>query len=299
MRCCSDVIRAQPVSDQGGSSFNERGWSVTVVEVRRFAKSVLRPLTQQWVSRDSLVTDLGRLGVERGGTLLVHSSISSLGYVHGGVETVLVGLIEAVGQGTLVLPTLTFGEVNRGRRDFDVRTSASQVGVLSETLRRRPGVVRSLHPTHSVAAIGPAAEELIADHELASTPCGNETPYSRLMDRGGQVLLLGVGLRRNTCFHAVEALAGVPYLMRSEPEEFSITDAEGGVRRVPVRMHAPARKCRFDELEEELAENGVLRRGTVGQARSLLIEGRAFRDYMLSKLAADPEYVLKRECTPH
>lgn len=272
---------------------------MTVVEVKRFAKSVLRPLTQKWVSRESLVADLGRLGIERGGTLLVHSSLSSLGYIQGGVEAVLEGLIEAVGHGILVLPTHTFGEMNRGRRDFDVRTSRSQVGALSEMFRQRPDVIRSLHPTHSVAAIGPAAEELIADHELAGTPCGEGTPYSRLLDHGGQILLLGVGLRRNTCFHAVEALASVPYLMRDEPEEFSITNAAGDVRRIPVLMHAPARKCRFDDLEEELVENGVLRRGTVGQARSLLIEGRAFRDYMLSKLAADPEYVLKRECTPH
>ncbi|QDU36095.1 SPBc2 prophage-derived aminoglycoside N(3')-acetyltransferase-like protein YokD [Maioricimonas rarisocia] len=260
---------------------------------RRMARRLIAATTRPWISRARLAEDLRLLGVRRGGILLVHSSLSALGYLPGGPSAVLGALEDAIGpEGTLVLPTHTWKQANRGSREFDVAGTPSTVGILSETFRRQPGVLRSAHPTHSVAARGPLAAELIRAHEYADTPCGDGTPYCRLFEREGQILLLGVELRRNTCFHAVEALAGVPYLMCDTPEEFRIRDVSGVERSLTIRMHAPARKSRFNEMESLLTETGSLRKGRTGGSISLLLEGRRFRDTMLEQLAANPLFVL-------
>ena len=261
--------------------------------VRRTARRFVAAATRPWIGRARLAEQLRLLGVRRGGILLVHSSLSALGYVPKGPTAVLNALEDALGpDGTLVMPTHTWKWANQGSREFDVRTTPSGVGILSETFRRQPGVLRSAHPTHSVAARGSMAAELIRDHDLAGTPCGEDTPYCRLFEWDGQILLLGVELRRNTSFHAVEALAEVPYLMREEPDEFLIRDADGTERAQSIRMHAPARKSRFNEMEPLLRDAGELRKDRTGGSMSLLLEGNAFRDTMLAQLRANPFYVL-------
>lgn len=264
------------------------------LRLKRFAKSLLRPLRHRWVTQSKLESDLRRLGVQEGNTLLVHSSVSSLGFVVGGLESVIGALASAVGsQGTLVMPTHTFRIMNAGCREFDVRNTPSYVGRLTDEFRKRKDVIRSHHPTHSVAACGPRAKELVADHEFSSTPCGAGTPYDHILQSGGQILLLGVELRRNTCFHTVEAIAEVPYLMRNQTERFRITDEDGSSRDLDIYMHAAAKPSRFNELLELMRDDwGVVREGRVGQANCLLIDGREFRERMLAKLREEPFFLL-------
>ena len=98
--------------------------------------------------------DLQELGVKNGDNLLVHSSLRSLGKVEGGAETVIRGMLEALGgEGTLLFPALSYVAVNAANPVFDVRNTPSCVGALPEYFRTRPGTVRSLHPTHSMSGI--------------------------------------------------------------------------------------------------------------------------------------------------
>ena len=95
--------------------------------------------------------DLSALGVRRGGVLLVHSSLRSLGYVPGGAETVIRGLLHALGEeGTLLLPSLSYDHATPRNPYFDIRRTPSNVGAIAEYFRQRPGTLRSMHPTHSV-----------------------------------------------------------------------------------------------------------------------------------------------------
>ncbi|MDZ4817626.1 MAG: AAC(3) family N-acetyltransferase, partial [Planctomycetota bacterium] len=106
--------------------------------------------------------DLEAIGVRQGGYMLVHSSLSSLGFVPGSATAVVAALRDSMGlNGTLVLPSHSWLWMNKGAREFDVRRTPTCVGALPEFFRNQPSVVRSLHPTHSVAAIGPQAEPLI------------------------------------------------------------------------------------------------------------------------------------------
>ena len=257
------------------------------------AKRVMRPIVKPWLNRVKAVRELRTLGVRDGGTLLVHSSLSSLGYVPGGTETIIGILRDAIGSnGTLVLPTHTWLQMNEGCRVFDSRYTPSCVGTLAEAFRRMPGVVRSLHPTHSVAALGHCAEELTQGHELAATPCGLGTPYARTLDRDGQILLLGVGLESNTMFHTIEADCKVEYLMQAQPDIFRIVDASGLARELQVRRHANGIHRRFPAMRSLLENRGVLREGHVGCADTLLLEGSAFREVMVDVLRINPIYLM-------
>jgi aminoglycoside 3-N-acetyltransferase len=261
--------------------------------VRRFAVRGLRPLTHRWLTRRRLAGDLQALGVGRGGILLVHSSLSALGYVPGGTGAVIGGLLDAVGpEGTLMMPAHSWDRMEAGCRTFDARATACCVGVIAEAFRHWPGAIRSLHPTHSVAAVGPRARALVEGHELAATPCGADTPYVRALEQDCQVLFLGVGLQYNTAFHTVEALAEVPYLLHDRADEFTVVDTAGVERRLPVLRHRARVPRRFEALEPLLVEQSVARKGLVGHVPCLLLNGRAFLDRMLPAVRQDSALLL-------
>ncbi len=269
-------------------------WKRGLHRVGRAARRVVRRLTSPTVDRATIVHDLKALGVSPGQTLLVHSSLSAIGHVPGGPDAVIEALLEALGPaGTLVLPAHSWREMEAGGRRFDARTTACCVGAIPERFRTWPGALRSLHPSHSVTALGPGAAALVLGHEFCETPCGAGTPYHTLLESGGAVLLLGTDLRSLTVFHTVEALAGVPYLMKPAADRFEIVDRDGGTRSLTVRRHAAGLPRRFQEQATLLCRHGVLREGRVGRARSSLVAGDRFLEVMIAALRDDPTMLLR------
>jgi aminoglycoside 3-N-acetyltransferase len=181
------------------------------------------------VTRGSLVADLAALALPRGGVLLVHSSLRSLGWVVGGAAGVVQALRVSLGsEGTLVVPTHTsqqldplcwmrpavpadrVDEVREAMLPFDPATTPSlRRGVVAEYVRTHPGACRSNHPTASFAAIGPAAEEIVGGH-FPGTRFGRHSPLGRCYDLAARVLLLGVGHESNTSLHLAEHFAAWP-----------------------------------------------------------------------------------------
>ena len=121
-------------------------------------------------TKADLKHDLAAMGLTGTETILIHSSMKSIGPVEGGADTVLDAWMEFFAEGLLLLPTHTWRFINEENRVFDVRRSPCCVGILPELFRKRPGVVRSFHPTHSVAALGREAEAYVAKRLAAA--CG-------------------------------------------------------------------------------------------------------------------------------
>lgn len=113
-------------------------------------------------TKQTLQQDLAAMGLTGTETILIHSSMKSIGAVEGGADTVLDALMEFFAEGLLLLPTHTWQFIDQDHPVFDVRRSPCCVGILPELFRQRPGVVRSLHPTHSIAACGRGAAEYLA-----------------------------------------------------------------------------------------------------------------------------------------
>ena len=238
---------------------------------------------------------LRELGLERGSTVLVHSSLSSFGYVVGGAEAVIKALVEVVGEeGTVVVPTLT-GSIRDCPENPPVFSPDKPcwTGRIPETLRRMPGAIRSLHPTHSVAALGAGAEDLVRGHERCWTPCGEGSPYVKLARGGGYILFLGVTLESNTTFHAAEELAQVRYHLQLEPVRCRIATPEGE-RTVECMIHAYGTPRAFADLEDELEREGILARGRIGRATVRLVRAGEMLDYTVKLLRGDELALVRR-----
>ena len=131
-------------------------------------------------TKADLKHDLAAMGLTGNETILIHSSMKSIGPVEGGADTVLDAWMEFFAEGLLLLPTHTWRFINEENRVFDVRRSPCCVGILPELFRQRPGVVRSLHPTHSMAAYGKGAAAYLEGELDANTPCTPGGCYDRL-----------------------------------------------------------------------------------------------------------------------
>jgi len=234
-----------------------------------------------------------KLGVKPGGFLLVHSSYKSLGAGVSGPGQVIETLRAVLGEsGTLVFPTLSYATVNPESRVFHIKSTQSDVGAISEYFRQMPGVTRSLSPTHSCAAIGPGAKEITANHHLDNTPVGANSPFRKLRDYGGQLLMLGCGLNPNTSMHGVEELAMPPYLFNHNLE-YACTDENGEVKNLTIRRHhfrtrhGERVEQRYDRLKF-LLPGDSLKTGKVLDATCHLIETGPMWAIAESVLRADP-----------
>ncbi|MET7943343.1 AAC(3) family N-acetyltransferase [Streptomyces sp. NPDC005302] len=237
------------------------------------------PPTGPLVTRDSMAADLRTLGVQAGETLLVHSSLSSLGWVNGGPVTLVQGLLDALGpDGTLVVPTQSgdlsdpalwsnppvpedwWPTIRATMPAYDPRVTPSRgVGVIPETVRTWPGALRSAHPETSFAALGPGAARIVEGH---ATDCrlGERSPLARLEACGARVLLLGAGYDTCTTFHLAE------YRVPSPVVEIGRPSAEGWrtVREVSITSEL------FAELGADFERDRPVVRGAVGAATARL-----------------------------
>lgn len=235
------------------------------------------------LTRSDLVAGLRALGLGSGDRVLVHSSLAALGEVEGSADTVIDALLDTLGpEGLLVVPTFATSQ------PFDRRTSPTPLGAIPDTLWRRPGAFRSKHPTHSVAAMGRGAEELVADHEHAPTAYGEGTPYYKLARSGGKILLLGCDQDRNTTLHTAEALSGAPYLTTVQASYIDDDSSQVAVS-VPA-MAGPHRD--FISLDRLFREGGAMRIGRIGGAVCRLLDTGAMLDLALAALRRDPAAML-------
>lgn len=247
------------------------------------------------IDRAGIAEGLRALGVRPGSVLLMHSSLRSFGQVIGGADAVIDGILDVIGpEGTLLAPTLTGHETLSPENPphIDLRSTPGWTGRISETLRQRPGAVRSIHPTHSCAAFGGHAGELTHEHYVSATPCGTASPYFRVAEAGGYIIMAGCGLESCTTFHTVEELANVDYHLQPEIACGSCIDLEGRRIDTPCRLHSyqgPARD--FPVMEPILLERGLMRIGTVGESEVRVIHAMGLIEATLDKLRFDPYYV--------
>jgi len=248
---------------------------------------------KQSVTRKTVSSCFSEAGLSRGANVLLHSSLSSVGRVEGGPDAVIDGILDVIGSsGTLMVPTFNYWVSEL----FDPDSTPGLTGLISETLRRRKTAVRSLHPTHSVAAIGDSALEFTKEHEeTGALRLGS--PVDKLAKLGGYVVLLGVRHESNSTIHLGEAYARPWYLgfpfSPTDPTEARILD-RGTIRTVRIAGSQSGCSLAFNVLELPLRRHGQIVDFKVGEALCQLIPAKAIIECTFSLLREQEDILLCR-----
>lgn len=245
---------------------------------------------------ESLKADLSALGVRPDMVLLVHSSLSALGWICGGAVAVIEALQETVGpEGTLVMPSFTTGltdpkdwehppvpeewkdTIRAETPAFDpLRTPTREMGRIAETFRTWPDGVRSTHPHCSFSAWGAHAQTIVEGHKLENG-MGDGSPLARIYELNGWVLLLGVGFANNTSIHLAEYRSSYPS---------KTTEINGAPMMVDgQRQWVPVHDIEVDSDdfptigEHFTSETQAVQTGKIGEGTAYLMSQRLVVDY--------------------
>lgn len=245
------------------------------------------------VDKAAIATALTDLGLGSGDTVMVHSGISNLGKITGGPQAVFNLIAEQVGgEGHMLYPVFPFNTLMYGylasHPVFDAANSPSKMGSLSEYALRTPGGQRSLHPSHSILAFGPRAGYFVGEHHLCRTPFADLSPFARLVEAKGKILLIGVDLNSTTSFHRTEDRMGNDFPVKvyvDEIFEVSCVDTQGQGYKVITQAHDPfisrIRDCEL--VRNAFIRAGVIREAKVGSGVLALIDA-ALMDQTLENL---------------
>jgi aminoglycoside N3'-acetyltransferase len=247
-------------------------------------------MDEEGITRERIVRDLRSLGISEGDHVGASLSFRSIGHVSSGPEGFLDALIEAVGRdGTIMMPSYTWlSRLSRVRSDktdhvFDYRTTKGITGLIPETLRKRKGSLRSRHPTNSVTAIGKEAKHLTEGHDEHAAAY---MPYSRLAGIGGKILCMGVGDNLIAVRHEAQYLAGllsvVPYKLGVKYRD------DDGNTKIFIRRDKGGCITRLPELVPALREMGMIKKGRIGMAQSLLMPAKDGLEAMSRMLRKNP-----------
>lgn len=252
--------------------------------VTAWARRLESALDRRVLSPGDFGAALQAIGITRGATVMIHSSMDAVNRRVPGLGPVrLIRLLQdLVGRdGTLVLPTFPFEglqyEYVRSQPVFDVVRTPSRVGLLTEVFRRSPGVIRSLHPTHSVAAWGARSRELVADHHLG-TAFGETSPLYKLRQCGGLVTAIGVPPELFSVFHVVEELHPTTRARQYGAERFEMTIVEPD-RRTPywiVPLRPDGHRGRGRAVRALVREGTIRRHAPAGLTLAVADADRLF-----------------------
>ena len=249
----------------------------------------LRERTNPYVAKGDIKVGLVSLGLKSGDSVGVHSSLSSFGYVEGGADAVIDALVETVGsQGNVVMSTHSANLSEDMRTPeliaigiswlmkilpYDPEKTRVTTGIIPETFRKRKGVVRGLHPSLSVAASGPNANVL-------------SEGWHRLLEAGGYILLIGVGLDRCTAMHLAEKHVRFPdrILKKITPpkwfvEKYPENEWEWDMGPYPD----------FAKLTQPCLERGIMKTAKAGNASLKLVRLRELIDLYVEYLEKNPD----------
>lgn len=232
--------------------------------------------------KQTMIQSLHDMRIKDNDHIMIHASLSSLGCVDGGAKGLAEALIEAVGRdGTVIVPIFrsairsdAYGFKDckncKGKR-FCQSNESGTTGAVTEAIRLYNGALRSCHPTSPWAGIGGKAEFLLESHGMSPTQCGKGSPFFKLMELDGLVVLIGVGINRFTNMHCIEDVLNVPYLGFYDKQ----------------RRHSPytisARRLQYQYpllLEAVLREVGIIKEGKLGAAQVIIMKAREIGSFL-------------------
>lgn len=257
------------------------------------------------VTQNDIVAALRRVGLREGQLVLMHSALSPLGHVEGGPEAVIDAVREVIGEaGTLLMPAFSRSEIvvdgsaprSRQFRPYNPKTSRPWVGRVPSRFLHYEGVVRSAHPTHSVAGLGPLAADCLDGHRESHAPFSSHSPFGRMLEHDAKMIWVGADLSATTLFHLLECETRMPFLA---DVLCRVERPNGNLETVHVPGYPAGHRDYYREpgeatkIYQRLLNDGLkIRRTRVGQGEVRLVDAQQMYRLGLVALADDPGLLL-------
>jgi aminoglycoside 3-N-acetyltransferase len=251
------------------------------------------------IQRHDIQKQLLKLGLTDRDTVFVHSSLSSMGWVDGGAESVISAFRNVLGEnGTLVVPAFTGSHFPLPGRPlnltFDPLNDPSEMGRITEEVRLNVDSVRSHHLLHSMSALGKYALDITKVHGASAWAA--DGPFGKLYELDSYVLMLGVDWTTCTYFHVVEQLVQVSYRCWQNVDAL-ILQSDGTTASLPTHMFTPkpgAHKSDFNKFGSILEEKNLVRKTMVGKAIYRLVKVRDIVREGIYEYRKDPYIFVKQ-----
>ncbi len=190
------------------------------------------------ITKGDVFNLLKNLGLRHDDKITIHCSLRAIGQIENGADGLIDAFCEYLYDGLFIVPTHTWSVVTKDNPFYDVNKTEPCIGTLPKVAAFRKDGIRSLHPTHSVTAFGKIAKEFVCGEEKSATPAPVGCCLSRLYEENGKILLIGVGLERNTYIHAVEERINIPDRLSKDTFEITIKDHNRNlIKSPPFRPH--------------------------------------------------------------
>lgn len=244
----------------------------------------------QIITKERLIADLHKIGIQQGDNVIIHTSLSKIGYVENAAKTFVDAILEVIGPaGNLIAPCFSHDTFSKYYLDsnpvFDVNNSPSKAGAITEYLRKLKGTKRSLHPTDSACAYGPLAEYFTDTHFGQLTPYNEFSPYYKLVEKNGKILNVGVPLNTScTNLHTLEDAVDFKFpIYHSRIYDVKIIDEKGIQRSMKTKVHDPvfSQKRKPDDMIPLFEKEKILQHGNVGESSATLIDAKKLLDVMI------------------
>ena len=269
---------------------------------KKVSEAHTRNELQQWMqiskrtklTKEEIEAAINALDIDTKDVLL-HTSMAKIGKMQGGPKWFCECLFKKIDLRcqTLLVSALPF----RGRfkdylktiKVFDVRTAPIAMGAINERIAMMPEARRSIHPTHSIVAIGRSASAYTNEHHLDETPFDVHSPYYKLLKNSGKVVMFGADLDNFTLVHVCEDLLGSDYPIKvydNKLYEVPCINAEGKSLIVKTKVHNPINGIRRDlkPFKKILEEQGVMKSVPFGEAEISVLDARQFVICYLSEM---------------
>ena len=258
------------------------------------------------ITKDNIAKALEKTGLKRGNLVMLHSGLSHFGYINGGADTVIDAFLDVLGkEGTLLMPTFTKSFIyfndnihcaNKNYRPFRLNKYYGLVGNIPKKFLERKGVLRSKHPTHSVAGIGPLAEQCLMEHIESDPPTCRKSPFGKLVEYKGKMVWFGADLNSTTFFHFLEDEMDMPYLQKAVCR---IENEDENIRSVLVPKHLPGHRDFYEKPAEKskmyrrlMADGLVINKIGLGLGGIKVIGANYMYELGMHALKDDPNILL-------
>lgn len=226
--------------------------------------------------------------------LIIHSSTSNIGKIEGGAKQLTDLILSKIDltSHTLLAAALPFlgsqKEYLDGLESFDLQNAKNAMGNISNMILKKESCKRSFHPTHSVIAIGKDAEYYVENHEKCKTPFCGDSPYSKITQKNGKILMFGVNLNSVTNFHVYEDMLGEYLPFDIYTNKVYKIDSKNNDQNVTIELkaHNPLLSAKRDceRARKYLIKNGYIETYKLGDSEVSLLDAKGLTVTLLKML---------------